>query len=134
MYHSDEQTGIRKYYADPDKDNEALALFGQGEYTEDNEGISIYKFNDGTGYILVSDQSANRFNVYLREGTNGNPHLHRRIASIPVSTRQSDGSDVTSISLPGFAGSLFVAMSTDGTFQLYRWSDIARRAHLRIAK
>jgi 3-phytase len=133
VYYSDEQTGIRKYYADPHKGDEELALFGQGEYKEDNEGISIYKFDDGTGYILVSDQSANRFNVYSREGNKGNPHLHQRIAAIPVSTNQSDGSDVTPVSLPGFTGGLFVAMSTDGTFQLYRWSDLAKRAHLRIA-
>lgn len=132
VYYSDEQFGIRKYYADPLKGNEELSVFGQGEFKEDNEGISIYKFDNGTGYILVSDQSANRFNVYPREGTNGNPHQHSRIASIPVSTDQSDGSDVTSISLPGFAGGLFVGMSTDRTFQYYRWSDIAKKAGLKI--
>lgn len=131
VYYSDEQTGIRKYYADPSKGNEELALFGQGEFKEDNEGISIYKFDDGTGYILVSDQSANRFNIYPREGTASDPHLHQLITSIPVSTQQSDGSDVTSESLPGFEGGLFVAMSTDGTFQLYRWKDIADKAGLR---
>ncbi len=132
VYYSDEQTGIRKYYADPAKGNEELALFGKGEFKEDNEGISIYKFDDGTGYILVSDQSANRFNIYPREGAKGNVNLHQRITSIPVSTDQSDGSDVTSISLPGFEGGMFVAMSTDKTFQLYRWADIAKKAGLRV--
>ena len=132
VYYSDEQTGIRKYFADPEKGNEELALFGQGEFKEDNEGISIYKFDDRTGYILVSDQSANRFNIYPREGTGGNPHLHKRITSVAVSTDQSDGSDVTSESLPGFEGGMFVAMSTDGTFQLYRWKDIADKAGLKI--
>lgn len=132
VYYSDEQTGIRKYYADPDKGNEELAIFGQGEFKEDNEGISIYKLKNGTGYILVSDQSANRFNIYPREGSKGNAHLHTRIASIPVSTDQSDGSDVTSISLPGFKGGLFVAMSTDKTFQYYKWTDIARKAGLKV--
>jgi 3-phytase len=132
VYYSDEQAGIRKYYADPDKGNEELALFGKGEYKEDNEGVSIYKFKNGTGYILVSDQSANRFNVYSREGGKSNKHLHTRIASIPVSTNQSDGSEVTSISLPGFKGGLFVAMSTDKTFHYYRWSDLANKAGLRV--
>lgn len=133
VYYSDEQVGIRKYYADPAKGNNELALFGQGEYKEDNEGISIYKFKDGTGYILVSDQSANCFNVYPREGTKGNSNIHTRLASIPVSTDQSDGSEVTSISLPGFKGGLFVAMSTDKTFQYYKWSDLAKKAGLRTA-
>jgi 3-phytase len=134
VYYSDEQFGIRKYYADPAKGNEELAVFGQGDFLEDNEGISIYKFDDGTGYILVSDQSANRFNIYAREGTKNDKHLHQRITSIPVSTDQSDGSDVTSISLPGFEGGLFVAMSTDKTFQFYRWIDIAQKAGLKIKK
>ncbi|MFT4156067.1 phytase [Parafilimonas sp.] len=127
VYYSDEQTGIRKYYADPEKGNAELALFGQGEYKEDNEGISIYKLTDSTGYILVSDQSANRFNIYPREGNE-----HKRITSVAVSTSQSDGSDATSISLPGFEGGLFVAMSTDKTFQYYRWKDIAAKAGLKV--
>jgi 3-phytase len=134
IYYSDEQVGIRKYYADPSKGNEELALFGQNEFKEDNEGISIYKFNDGTGYILVSDQSANKFNIYPREGSKGQPNNHQRIASIDVSTDQSDGSDITSISLPGFQGGLFVAMSTNKTFQYYRWSDIAKKAGLKTRK
>ncbi len=132
VYYSDEQTGIRKYYADPAKGNEELAVFGNGEFKEDNEGISIYKFDNGTGYILVSDQSANRFNIYPREGNGENKHKHQLIASIPVSTNQSDGSDVTSTSLPGFEGGLFVAMSTDKTFQYYHWIDLAKKANLRI--
>jgi 3-phytase len=120
VYYCDEQVGIRKYHADPDKGSGELAFFGQGEYKEDNEGISIYKFKNGTGYILVSDQSSNRFNVYLREGSKGAPHLHNRLASVPVAANQSDGSDVTSVSLPGFKGGLFAAMSDDKTFQFYR--------------
>lgn len=132
VYYSDEQFGIRKYYANPEKGNEELAIFGQGEYLEDNEGISIYKFEDGTGYILVSNQSANKFNIYAREGSKENIHQHKLIASIPVSTNQSDGSDVTSFSLPGFKGGLFVAMSTDKTFQYYPWSEVAKKAGLRI--
>lgn len=132
IYYSDEQVGIRKYYADPEKGNEELALFGNGEYKVDNEGISIYTLNDTEGYILVSNQSNSSFNIYSREGTNGNPHLHTRIAEVQVSTLESDGSDITSTSLPGFEGGLFVAMSTDKTFQYYRWADIAKKAGLKV--
>lgn len=132
VYYSDEQTGIRKYYADPSKGNEELALFGAGEFKEDNEGISIYNAGRGKGYILVSDQSANNFNIYPREGVNGNPHAHSRMAIVPVSTNQSDGSDVVSCTLPGFPGGLFVAMSTDKTFQFYSWQSIAEKAKLPV--
>ncbi len=124
VYHSDEQHGIHKSYAHPDSSNVELALFGQQDFTEDIEGISIYKFDDGTGYILVSDQQANKFIVYPREGY-GKPHEYKRMMTLNVSTVESDGSEVTSKALPGFAHGLFVAMSDDKTFQFYTWESLA---------
>lgn len=124
VYHSDEQHGIHKSYAHPDSSNVELALFGQQDFKEDIEGISIYKFDDGSGYILVSDQQANKFNVYPREGS-GNPHQYERIRSINTLTVESDGSEVTSNAISGFPRGLFVAMSDDKTFQYYTWESIA---------
>ncbi|MCJ7800950.1 MAG: phytase, partial [Candidatus Marinimicrobia bacterium] len=71
VYYSDEQIGVRKYYADPDapEADKELGIIYTLDYLEDNEGISIYCIDDKTGYILVSDQSANRFRIYPREGT-----------------------------------------------------------------
>ncbi len=135
VYYSDEGVGIRKYYADPDKGNQELALFGQWDFGQDHEGISIFDLDDQRGYILVSDQQRNRFNVYPREGTDDDPHQHELITSIEVSTMESDGSEVTSLPLGDlFPHGLFVAMSTDKTFHLYDWRDIAgevleRKAH-----
>jgi 3-phytase len=125
IYCSDEGVGIRKYYAHPDSSSTELALFGTTGFTDNHEGISIYKFSDGTGYILVSDQQANQFHIFPREGRSGNPHDHPVIKSVKTSTIESDGSDVTSIALPGFEHGLFVAMSDNKTFQFYRWEDIA---------
>ena len=128
IYYSDEGVGVRKYYADPAKGNSQLALFATTGFAQDHEGISIYTLQNGKGYILVSDQSANRFQVFPREGTASNPNDHPLIKIIPTSTQESDGSEVTSISIPGkFKSGLFVAMSTDKTFQLYRWEDMAGR-------
>lgn len=127
VYYSDETYGIRKYYAHPDSSNTELALFGNhGEFTEDHEGISIFKAENGKGYIIVSDQQANKFHIFSREGSENNPHDHKLIKSIDVSTSESDGSDVTSLPLNDrFKHGLFVAMSDDKTFQFYRWEDIA---------
>ncbi|MBX2896853.1 MAG: phytase [Cyclobacteriaceae bacterium] len=133
VYHSDEGHGIHKSYAHPDSSNVELALFGTTGFTEDIEGISIYKFKDGTGYILVSDQQANQFRVFPREGLT-NPHIHPEVAVIKTSTSESDGSDVTSRSLPGFPNGLFVAMSDDKTFQYYRWEDLAGKQLRKINK
>ena len=100
--------------------NEELALFAQEGFADDHEGISIYKNGDGTGFILVSDQQANEFHVYPREGSKGNPHAHPLIKEVSVSTMESDGSDITSLPLgSAFPDGLFVAMSDDKTFHYY---------------
>lgn len=125
IYYSDEQTGVRQYYADPEKGNEELTLFATTGFKEDHEGISIYKQTDSTGYILVSDQGANRFQVFSREGTAQNPYEHKLLQIVNVAARQSDGSDVVSVPLNDtFKHGLFVVMSTDKTFHYYRWEDI----------
>jgi 3-phytase len=134
VYYCDETAGIRKYYADPAKGNQELAFFGQGDFKRDNEGISIYQLTDSTGYIIVSDQQANRFNIYPRRGRGINHNKYKKIASIPLATVYSDGSEVTSVSLPGFSHGLFVAMSDDKTFQYYRWEDIAENYGLKVKK
>jgi 3-phytase len=128
VYYSDESTGIRKYHADPDAPgaDEELALFGTTGFTGDREGISIYRLDDGAGYILVSDQQANEFRVFTREGTPGNPHEHRFLKAVRVSTNESDGSEVCGVALnDSFPSGLFVAMSDDRTFHFYSWADIA---------
>lgn len=126
IYYSDEGSGVRKYYADPSKGNEELAFFAQEGFSDDHEGISIYKFDDGTGYILVSDQGSNLFHVFPREGSAANPNEHKLITTIATSTTSSDGSETSSVALgPDFPHGLFVAMSDDKTFQIYRWEDIA---------
>lgn len=128
VYYSDENVGVRKYYADPNRAdaNQELALFGTDGFAEDHEGISIYPINDGTGYILVSDQKANQFQIFKREGESDNPHEHKCIKVVKVSTNESDGSDVTNARLNDvFPVGLFVAMSDNKTFQFYSWADIA---------
>jgi 3-phytase len=132
VYYCDEQFGIRKYNADPAKnDNSELALFGNGDFKSDNEGIAIYKKTATTGYILVSNQQANTFIVYPREGANGNPNEFPLLAEIPTSTIECDGADVTSLNLGGhYQNGLFVAMSNGMTFHLYSWNDIQKRIDL----
>lgn len=127
IYYSDETFGIRKYHANPSKGNEELALFGKKDFTEDNEGISIYKKDEKTGYILISDQQRNTFNVYPREGAVNNAHKHKLICRVPLQTLGSDGNDVTPLRLNNhFKTGLFVAMSEPKVFHFYDWNDIER--------
>lgn len=125
IYYSDEGVGVRKYHAEPELGNEELALFATTGFTEDHEGISIYKLDADTGYILVSDQATGFFHVFAREGSESSPHGHTLIAKLKLSTEESDGSDVTNLTLGSeFPRGLFVAMSNDKTFQIYRWEDL----------
>ena len=134
VYYSDEGKGVRKYYADPERGNEELALFATTGFTEDHEGISIYQLTDSTGYILVSDQGANSFQIFPREGTSGKPNEHPLLRKVTVKASHSDGSDIVSVPLNAqFRSGLFVAMSDDKTFHLYRWEDIAGK-HLKSIK
>lgn len=127
VYYSDEGFGVRKYYADPAKGNEELVVFGKTGFSQDHEGISIYAVTDSTGYILVSDQQTNRFHIYTREGSNGDPNNHVLVRSLHLSTLESDGSEVISLPLNDvFRKGLFVAMSTDKCFQYYRWEDLMK--------
>ena len=126
VYYSDEGVGIRKYHADPDQTNEELALFATTGIADDHEGISIYKTDMGTGYIILSDQQANKFHFFSREGTQQNPHDHQLIKVINAACNFSDGSEVTNASLGSlFPKGLFVAMSDDKTFHFYDWEDLA---------
>ncbi|MEO5681955.1 MAG: phytase [Chitinophagaceae bacterium] len=130
IYYSDEMFGVHKYPADPDAvdNNKELAVFARTGFVSDHEGISIYQATDTTGYILVSNQQANTFMVYPREGVSGNVNEHPLLVSIPVAAIESDGSDVTSINLgPRFPRGLFVAMSNGRVFQYYDWRGIEAR-------
>ncbi|HVU23414.1 MAG TPA: phytase [Opitutus sp.] len=127
VYYSDERTGVREYRADPDAPDAAreLALFATSGFVGDREGISIYPTGAATGYILVSNQDGNTFEVFAREGTVRSPFEHRHVASLRLATHASDGSDVTAQALgPKYPGGLLVAMSEERTFHLYAWADL----------
>jgi 3-phytase len=125
VYYADEMEGIRKYYAHPDSSGRELALFGTSGFARDHEGISIYRSSDSTGFLLVSDQQANQFRLFTREGKPGDPNDHELVRVVKTSTVGSDGSEVTHLPLNDrFPRGLFVAMSEGGVFHYYDWRDI----------
>jgi len=125
VYYADERDSIRKYFADPDKGDGELARFGTGDFLKDREGIAIYPVDRQRGYLLVSDQGADRFRIYRREGSPGAPHRHALVKTVYTAATKSDGCEVTPFGFNGtFPQGLFVAMSDDRTFQLYSWRDL----------
>lgn len=124
VYYSDETVGVRQFYASPDSSGKELSLFATQLVKNDHEGLSVFPTSGTTGYLLLSDQQANRFHLYSREGI-GAPYQHKLLRIVKVAARDSDGSDVTAVPLNRtFRHGLFVVMSTDKTFHYYRWEDI----------
>lgn len=113
VYYSDETFGIRKYYAEPDMGNAEISVFGGDTFKRDNEGIAIVALEGNKGYIVVSNQQAETFNVFSRD-------TNEFIKEINLSTKQTDGCDVVSLPLNNtFKSGLFVAMNNEQNFFFY---------------
>jgi 3-phytase len=140
VYYADEGDGIHKYHADadhPEADRE-LAHFGRTGFQSDREGIAIYERNDGTGYIVCTDQIAgnSEYQVYRREGEPGRPHDHSKpVKIVRGSADSTDGLEITSRPLgPRFPAGLMVAMNSSArNFLVFRWEDIANAGDSKLA-
>ena len=126
VYYSDEGFGVRKYAADPEapEGNAELALLGATGFAGDHEGIALRAGDRREGAIIVSNQQAWTFRVFAPEGGPGQRHEHLLLGSVRLSTRETDGCEISRGPLPGFPGGLFVAMSDDRTFHYYAWDDV----------
>jgi 3-phytase len=133
VYYADEGDGIHKWHADPDHPEAAreLAHFGREGFRGDREGIAVYAREDGTGYIVCTDQveGNSRYFIFRREGRPGNPHDHDEvIKAVRGGADSTDGIEVTSATLgPQFPNGLLVAMNSSGkNFLIYTWEEVAR--------
>lgn len=132
VYYADEQYGIRKWHADPEHPEAAteLAVLGRSGYLGDREGLALYRHADGAGYLVSSDQvpGGTRLMMYPRAGGPGGPHDQPLLHVVPTPADETDGLDVSSVTLPGYAGGLLVMMnSTPRNFLLFAWADVAGR-------
>jgi 3-phytase len=132
VYYADEADGIHKWHADPEHPDAAreLAHFARSGFRGDREGIGLYTFPDGTGYIVVTDQidQDSEYHVYLREGAPGHPHDHsREIAVLRGGADATDGIEISSSALgPGLPhGALVVMNAAPRNFLVFRWQDVA---------
>jgi 3-phytase len=100
----------------------------------DVEGISIWRGQDGKGWIVASAQAADRYVVYDRQA----PHAVMGVFTL-VANREAgidkvthtDGLDVFSGALPGYPRGLLVVQDDgnpnseqDQNFKLVDWSSI----------
>jgi 3-phytase len=128
VYYADEGAGIRKYYADPEHADasQELAFFGRTGYTGDREGLAIYPLENGSGYIVSTDQidGKSRYFLYRREGSSGKPHDHSEVVMVlDGSADSTDGIEVSALPLrPALPHGLLIAMnSARRNFLLFKW-------------
>jgi 3-phytase len=126
VYYSDEEFAIRKWAADPDdpRAGTELATFGRGAFTLQREGIAIVAKEDGTGYIVCTDQipGGSVLRIYPREGRNGQPHAHDpALTTVLTAADTTDGIDTTTANLGERfpAGALVMMNSVGKNYQLY---------------
>lgn len=110
LYYSDEGVGVRKYYADPKKGNEEIALFGVEYFKEDIEGIAIATYPNGKGYIIVSNQQDHSFNFFKRSDNS-------YVKTLNLGTIETDGCDIVTLPIgEKFPNGLFVSMNDEKDF------------------
>lgn len=140
IYISEESVhSVWKIPAEPQEDS-AKTLVDSLHLAPDTEGLTIYYKSDETGYLLVSNQGADIYNIYKREGNN------EYIGSFTIENGQidgvshTDGIDVVNLPLGNqFPYGVFVAQDDvnedDGivknqNFKLAPWELIAGKFNL----
>ncbi|RKX81175.1 MAG: hypothetical protein DRP60_01330 [Spirochaetes bacterium] len=135
IYIGEEDTAVRKYYADPSMPNDVVSSFAFAEdgYSRDREGLSLYNCADGTGYLLVVDQGdasnqiASIIRIYERQGDN------KFVKTIALLDRDGnpmwdeDGIGSSSAPIPPlFPNGIVIGHDgANSTYPLYDWRDIA---------
>lgn len=136
FYVGEEAEGFYKYGAEPGDGSTRVQVDNtdSGHLTADTEGMSIYYAGPEHGYLIVSSQGSNEYNVYEREGSN------RFIGKFTIAANGgidaasgTDGLDVTNRALgSAFPQGLFIAHDTSNTggsasnFKMVPWQEISK--------
>lgn len=69
VYATEEAVGVWRFNADPEADTEARVVDAPrlGHITEEVSGVAVYDGGEGSRWLLASDASAGRVNVYDRD-------------------------------------------------------------------
>ena len=133
LYVGEETVGVWKFAAEPDGPvtGTRIAAVGENGLTADVEGVTIYPKADGRGYLIVSSQGSNSFNVYDRQPP------HRYLGAFTLSGVEiTDGIDVANLPLgPKFPQGAFASHNGRASpypVHLTRWEEIAAQLKLPV--
>jgi len=137
-YVAQELEGIWRASLDDTDGSERRAVgeVGDGNLVEDVEGLTIWRGENGAGYLIASVQGASRFAVYDRGGDNtyrGSFGIGASADGSADAVQGTDGIDVVSAPLgAAFPQGLFVAQDDENTdpaelqnFKYVSWAEVA---------
>lgn len=144
LYVAEEEKGIRRFPADPAHGNKGGLIDRVNSlrgFPADVEGIDLYARDDGSGYLVASNQGNSTFRVYQRGGDNAYLGRFRAVGCSDGSTGDVTGTDgIATVSARLGAnwpqGLLVVqdhrAKGREGrqNFRYVSWSEILRRMEL----
>lgn len=105
LYIAEEDVGLWRYAAEPDGGTARRQIDSTaegGRLKADVEGVAIFVGRNGAGYLVVSNQGADNFAVYRREGDNAFIGFFSIVANDELGidgASETDGLEVTSAAL-----------------------------------
>lgn len=140
LYIAEEDVGLWRYGAEPNAGDtrKEIDKVGPGKLTADAEGLGLWRGKDGKGYVVLSNQGADNYAVYRREGDNAFVGFFSVVANNALAidgVSETDGLDVTSASLGGGELAQGALVAQDGrnltpnakqNFKLVPWSRVAK--------
>jgi len=144
LYVAEEDVALWRLGAEPgagDRRTLVAAVKAKPALKDDLEGVGLFAQPRGRGYLVVSSQGNNTYAVFDRSGANryrGSFAVAPNAAAGIDGVSETDGLDVTSATLPGYPGGLFVTQdgynvnpSANQNFKFVPWRAIADRLGLR---
>lgn len=145
LYVAEEDVGLWRYPAEPDGGDARRLIDGTGEggrLTADVEGLAIFHGVGDTGYLVLSNQGADSYALYRREGDNEFLGMFQVGANDALGidgASETDGLEVTSRPLgPAFPHGLLVVQdgrnitpSERQNFKLVPWRNVVEAMQLR---
>lgn len=143
LYVGEEQAGIWKFDAEPYGSLEGKMIANSSEVNPnikyDIEGLAIYATDSINGYLVASSQGNYSYAVFERQGENKYLGSFRIIDGVVDGVEETDGLDITNVSLPGFPNGFLVVQ--DGfnynghkkksqNYKYISWSDIKKAIQL----
>ncbi|MBS0653318.1 MAG: phytase [Verrucomicrobia bacterium] len=122
LYCSDENIGIMKFYAEPERGNDLINRFASNDGIKgDREGLALYQCSFDRGYLILSSQGNNQLKIFDRAGNN------QFLMTVNKSgSTKTDGVSATSCDVGPFPHGFVVCHNDENAnFVLYDWDEIA---------